>query len=210
LSTTEETQDGEPMTLVRIHGLEAQCKTAREELESLLPYREIIQVPRVEREVLQSRGSLVMQTLRRDYNVALRLIEQETDSDMDRWTVTGEEAQVREAKSFLEGVVGTEKYVEIINVPSSQHRFIIGRSGSVVRNITNTTHCLIDVPNPRRHEQRGNDTLSNGEQDRITITGRRDQVAEAKRMIEDALKSAGIALPRQADDDASEHSDSEA
>ncbi|RKP04638.1 hypothetical protein THASP1DRAFT_26770, partial [Thamnocephalis sphaerospora] len=192
----------EPMILVRITGQQEGCDKAKAEIQSLLRYRESITVPRAERSALQGRGSSVMQTLRREYDVALRRAapaDADTDTDDDQWVLVGEEAQVRAAKDYLECVVGARKYVEILEVPAHLHRFVVGRGGSTVRNISDSTRCLVHIPNPRRGDNE--DESSGDAQDRITVTGSQEQVAEAKRMIEEALKRAGRQVTRGAEEE---------
>ncbi|KAI9592335.1 hypothetical protein BDF19DRAFT_452065 [Syncephalis fuscata] len=139
-----------------------------------------------------------MQVLRRDYDVVLRRTDPNittsgNDDDRDRWMLVGTNAdQVTAAKDYLECIVGERKCQETLIIPTHLHRYAIGRGGSTVRHIAETTRCLVQFPSSASQRNRSNnnadDESVDTEQDGIVITGAADQVTQAKRMIEEAVQ----------------------
>ncbi|KAI8052199.1 hypothetical protein BDF22DRAFT_744422 [Syncephalis plumigaleata] len=199
LDESNNTNEEEAMTLVSISGEESNCEKARSAIQALVRFRETIKVARSERNVLQGRNSSVMQTLRRSYDVVLRRADSSSDpqSTHDRWMLVGVNAdQVAAAKEYLDCIVGERKHQDTLVIPARLHRYAIGRGGSTVRHIAETTRCLIQFPTTAavNEDATATDNNSSNSQsssnDGIIITGAVDQVKQAKQMIEEAVQRA--------------------
>ncbi|KAJ1973104.1 hypothetical protein H4R35_004294 [Dimargaris xerosporica] len=109
-------------------------------------------------------------------------------------TITGQEAQVNEAKEIVEQVLTTDRdtamtgehpedsYKEVIPVPQSAVGMIIGRAGENIKNIKRRTTCMItldQVSNPSYNATR-----------EMTISGTEENVAFAKTLINEKIAEA--------------------
>ena len=67
-------------------------------------------------------------------------------------------------------------YREEIHIFKNFHKMIIGKQGGVIRKIKEATNTRIDVP------------ADSSESDTVQITGKREKVIEARKMLEDKVK----------------------
>ncbi|CAG5097692.1 Oidioi.mRNA.OKI2018_I69.XSR.g15189.t1.cds [Oikopleura dioica] len=95
-------------------------------------------------------------------------------------TIRGKPEAVKAAKKALEeeaGQVRLQSFTAKVNADPSLHRFLIGKNGSNIKDIRDTTGCRIAVPGANEEKQ-----------DQITILGTKEGVAKAKEILEKRIK----------------------
>lgn len=101
------------------------------------------------------------------------------DKKSDIITVRGNKAEVERCCKYLQQLskdYEESNYKEEIHIFKNFHKMIIGKQGGVIRKIKEATNTRIDVP------------ADNSESDSIVITGKKDKVIEARKLIEDKVK----------------------
>lgn len=98
----------------------------------------------------------------------------------DQVTIRGKPEAVKAAKKALEeeaGQVRLQSFTAKVDADPSLHRFLIGKNGSNIKDIRDTTGCRIAVPGANEDKQ-----------DQITILGTKEGVAKAKEILEKRIK----------------------
>ena len=101
------------------------------------------------------------------------------DKKSDIITVRGNKTEVERCCKHLQQLAKEyeeSNYKEEIHIFKNFHKMIIGKQGGVIRKIKEATNTRIDVP------------ADNSESDSIVITGKKDKVIEARKLIEDKVK----------------------
>ena len=101
------------------------------------------------------------------------------DKKSDIITVRGNKAEVERCCKYLQQLskeFEESNYKEEIHIFKNFHKMIIGKQGGVIRKIKEATNTRIDVP------------ADNSESDSIVITGKKEKVIEARKLIENKVK----------------------
>lgn len=98
----------------------------------------------------------------------------------DQVTIRGKPEAVKAAKIALDaeaGQVRLQSFTATVKADPSLHRFLIGKSGSNIKDVRDSTGCRIAVPG-----------ANDDKQDLITILGTKDGVEKARGMLEKRIK----------------------
>lgn len=199
LPPLEEGKNKSEPEIIVITGKKENCEAARDRIleiqNSQANVVEIdVMIPNKYHNVLiGSRGKLVQSISEDCGGVHIKFPDSKTKSD--RVTVIGPKEDVEKAKGVLLEMTRDKEinsYTETLDAKSQHHRFLIGKNGSNIRKIRESTNTRIIFPNE-------------GDPDVITIIGKKDGVIEAKRQIQEVLKDLDKVVESEMDVDPQHH-----
>ncbi|XP_021963131.1 vigilin isoform X2 [Folsomia candida] len=170
--------------IIVITGRKENCEAARDRLLSLqnsvADVVEIdVMIPSKFHNSLIGVGGKVIQSISDDCGgVHIKFPDSKTKSD--RVQVMGPKDMVEKAKNILVDLSKDKEisgHVEILIAKPQHHKFLIGKSGANIKKIRESTNARIVFPGS-----------SEGNQEAITIIGKKENVANAKQQLMDIIK----------------------
>ncbi|KAK3104810.1 hypothetical protein FSP39_010756 [Pinctada imbricata] len=177
--------DAENSDIIRIEGDPAGVKQAKRELEEMASRmenektRDVIIEQRFHRTIIGARGEKIKEIKDKHnlYDVQITFPDQGKKSDVV--TLRGPKADVDRSYKVLQNLqqeMAVSSYQASVHIFKDFHKNIIGKGGANIRKIREETDTKIDLPS------------ENSESDVIVITGKKENVEQAKRKIEDIQK----------------------
>ncbi|KAF5298917.1 hypothetical protein FQR65_LT09570 [Abscondita terminalis] len=176
--------EGDKNDVITITGKKENVEEAREkirkiqdELENIVT-DEITIPPQFYNSIIGAGGKLIRSIMEDCGGVAIKFPSPESKSD--KVSIRGPKEDVERAKQQLSELT-TERqqssFTTEVRAKSQHHKFLIGKNGSNIKKIRESTGARIVFPN-------------NSDEDRelITIIGKKDAVQQAKAILEDAIK----------------------
>jgi hypothetical protein len=177
------TPENSDQSSIRIEGSEEGVQKAKVEIEELLKRLENerskdIIIDQKYHSNLIGQGGKNIAEVRSKFN-GVNISIPNADKKSDIITVRGNKAEVERCCKYLQQVAKEyeeSNYREEIHIFKNFHKMIIGKQGGVIRKIKEATNTRIDVP------------ADSSESDTVQITGKREKVIEARKMLEDKVK----------------------
>lgn len=182
LPPLDESKDKSEPEIIVITGKKENCEAARDIILNIQNSQanvvEVqVNIPTKHHNFLIGQGGALVRSISEDCG-GVHIKFPDAKSKSDKVTIVGPKEEAEKAKNMLLEMSRDKEvnsYTETIEAKAQHHRFLIGKNGSNIKKIRESTKARIIFPNE-------------GASDVLTIIGKKENVLEAKRQIEEMLK----------------------
>lgn len=187
--------------VITITGKKAQVEKARQKIEAI--QKELANIAEVtidiphkyHNSIIGAKGRLIRSIMDECGGVLIRFPPENAASD--KVLIRGPKEDVEDAKKQLLELAGERKehgFVEEIRCRPEYHKFLIGRGGTNIRKVRESTGARVIFP-----------TAQDPDTELITVMGKEDSVKEARQQLEDLIKDLDNIVEAEMDVDPKHH-----